>query len=194
MSTVDLRSYADLRQPAGLRRPAAERRLGEFLGAVVEAMTSPFEPFEGEQPLALRCLGRDKPRCPGRINAQKADEVFEWRCPACGEAGAIEHWQRSVWDFARYKVSGLAKTELATIRMAAPVLEATASIPALDRAADRVLATGRRVGPRAVALRAPQAWLGHLAGYVANELNHVDDDDQYLRRLEQAYEVLERFS
>ena len=194
MEPTDLRDFADLRSPAGLRWPAADRRLGRFVGAVVEGLTAPFEPKPGEQALALRCMGRKKPRCSGRIDAGVEGQRAWWRCPRCGDEGSLLGWQGGPWDLAELDTDAFEESALATVRLAGPVMEALCSIPVLDRAAERVLATARRTGARGVVVCAPEAWLGHLAEFVASELNHTEETEQYQRRLEQAYQALARYA
>lgn len=75
------------------------RRLAEFFVAIVKETSGDIDE-EGIFP-KVRC--RRKPMrkpCVGEIQSyiDPEDDAIVWRCPVCGDNGAISGWEGSFWD------------------------------------------------------------------------------------------------
>ncbi len=77
--------------------PARARRLAEYFGSVVAAVTS----VELDEPLGVKCRRRPgrKP-CPGSIEAwiEFEEERIVWGCLSCDDEGLISGWRGTFWD------------------------------------------------------------------------------------------------
>lgn len=81
--------------PAALPGPA--RRLAEYLGSIVAAVTG----TEPDDPLGLRCRRRPGRRpCPGEVEGYIDPEsnTIHWACLVCGDNGTISNWENTMWD------------------------------------------------------------------------------------------------
>jgi len=88
MYITDLFHFLDEKGAIGPKSGPA-RRFGEFLGRVVAAASAPD--CSAKQ---CRCN-----KCKGMVTAAIApDDVIEWLCSGCGQAGRIANWRRSFWD------------------------------------------------------------------------------------------------
>ena len=79
--------------------PAPAATLREFLGCLVEAVTS-RDPDDENYVTPLKCrLGSGG--CDGQIIAffdPKDSSVIKWSCMFCEECGQITGWEDTVWD------------------------------------------------------------------------------------------------
>jgi hypothetical protein len=80
-----------------LNRPI--KRLADYFGAIVTFATSfDDEPFFNSD---IQCRRRPgKKPCQGKIQALlelDTDRII-WRCPVCGDNGAIVDWENTPWD------------------------------------------------------------------------------------------------
>lgn len=94
----DIRDFLD---DAGepVDSPAPLRRMAEFLGAIIDAVTRKY-PTVGHN-TKVRCCRR------GSILAslQVADGNIAWRCTICRQSGMISNWQGTKWDHTTTAVS-----------------------------------------------------------------------------------------
>ncbi len=80
--------------------PGPAYRLSNFLGSIVQAVTSRKD--QNLTSIGIRC--RRKPRrkpCPGEILAlTDAENYFSisWHCTVCDDNGVISGWQGTIWD------------------------------------------------------------------------------------------------
>ena len=84
----------------GPRPPATRARLIGYLGAIVAAAS--VAPAGEELPTVVPCRKRpDKQPCQESIlvHRQQVPPQLRWRCPACGDAGQIENWEATQWNF-----------------------------------------------------------------------------------------------
>ncbi len=94
---TDITHYLDEdgRLPDSL--PVQARRLAEYLGSIVVAVTS----VPLDDPLGIRCRRRPgrKP-CRGDVAAYIVDDssAIRWICPACEDNGFISGWSDTIWD------------------------------------------------------------------------------------------------
>lgn len=81
--------------------PGPARRLAEYMGSIVEAVTS-RPPDEEDWVIAIQCRRR-----PGHVRciapivagyAEKDPTTIVWVCPACKDEGYISGWQETLWD------------------------------------------------------------------------------------------------
>lgn len=96
---TDITHYLDEHGAIAPRRGPA-RRLAEFFGAIVVAVTR--EPFQSATASTVRCRRRPgrKP-CPGQIRAAiTLDDRMDivWECPSCGDNGRLSNWHGTMWD------------------------------------------------------------------------------------------------
>lgn len=76
------------------------RRLAEYFAAIVQETSGDID-GEGNFP-KVRCRRRPKRKpCSGTIESfiDPEDDAIVWRCPACGDNGAISGWEGTLWDF-----------------------------------------------------------------------------------------------
>ena len=96
---VNLRHFLN---PDGSIAPKSGRalRLAQHFAAIVREITAEIG---GETSFPkVRCRRKPKRKaCPGEI-----DSVFDpetgtifWKCPICGDNGAIRDWEGTLWDF-----------------------------------------------------------------------------------------------
>ena len=81
---------------AGMPKPG--RKLAEYLGGIVKAVTTRQE---DELATGVRCRRSSKNNsCPGEITAFiDRQDCVSWSCPACGENGIISGWRQTMWDW-----------------------------------------------------------------------------------------------
>lgn len=96
---IDMTHYVD-EHGAMVTVPAPARRLAEYFGAIVRAVT--WDPGEAGRGSSIRCRRRPgrKP-CPGQIRAAiTLDEQMDivWECSWCGDNGLISNWHGTMWD------------------------------------------------------------------------------------------------
>lgn len=95
---TDMTHFLDILKPE-VDVPSPARRLGEYLGRIVEAATSspPLILIE----TSIRCRRRPgrKP-CPGHIRLVCNDDEGEivWECTSCDDRGIIRGWEGTPWD------------------------------------------------------------------------------------------------
>ncbi len=79
--------------------PAPAKRLADYFGSIVSAMTSEPEGILVQSAVKCRRRPRRKP-CLGIIVAviDADSEAIHWQCPECGDGGTISDWQGSPWD------------------------------------------------------------------------------------------------
>ena len=90
MQGIDLRDFLDVKGCLSTAS-GAERRLGQFLAAVVAHETD----LKRVDHLGPECLSCFKEQVDTET---RADGVIGWNCYACGSQGQIAHWQGSLWD------------------------------------------------------------------------------------------------
>ena len=77
--------------------PGPARKLVDYLGAIVTAVTS----AEPDEPLGVRCRRRParKP-CPGDVEGfiEPESNRIRWICLSCGDNGLISNWENTLWD------------------------------------------------------------------------------------------------
>ena len=100
MLIADMRHYlGENLEDIDLPAPAA--RLREYLGSIVEAVTSrPEEETNYVTSGKCRKRVRRKP-CEGHIVACFDEEepgAIRWLCPLCCDGGYIRGWEGTVWD------------------------------------------------------------------------------------------------
>ena len=92
---VNLRQYlGDDLSLIKLPAPAAATR--EFLGCIVEAVTS-RDPDDINYVTQLKCRGK----CNGTVNAaynQDNPSIIKWFCSSCKDDGQITGWEKTLWD------------------------------------------------------------------------------------------------
>jgi hypothetical protein len=79
--------------------PAPAAALREFLGCVVEAVTS-RDPDDINYVTHLKCL-KSSNGCDGNIIAcydQDNSSVIKWSCSSCKECGQLTGWEKTLWD------------------------------------------------------------------------------------------------
>lgn len=95
---VNLRHYLNQDGSIGIKSGSG-RRLAEHFAAIVQETSGDID---GEGSFAkVRCRRRPmrKP-CAGEIESyiDPEDDAIVWRCPACGDNGAISGWEGTLWD------------------------------------------------------------------------------------------------
>lgn len=87
---VDLRHWLD---EHGQLAPNA--RLGPFMAAIVESATAAVE-----NGLTVNPCRKSTARsgCPGCVAIWRRQDVIEWACNVCLDAGVISGWQGTTWD------------------------------------------------------------------------------------------------
>jgi hypothetical protein len=92
--------------PRQKKQPAKPHRhaLADFIDQVISAAT--VGPDIKNKHSAIRCWKRpDHRRCPGRIIVGiLATGEIEWKCPECGCAGTINHWEGSWPDLSELRI------------------------------------------------------------------------------------------
>ena len=96
---IDLTHYLD-EHGATVKLPSPARRLAEYFGAIVRAVT--WDPVGAGTKSSVCCRRRPgrKP-CPGQIRAAiTLDDRMDivWECPSCGDNGLISNWDGTMWD------------------------------------------------------------------------------------------------
>jgi hypothetical protein len=80
--------------------PGPAYRLANFLGSIVEAVTSSKD--QNLPSIGIRCRRRPRRKpCPGDILALIGDDnnfAISWRCAVCDDNGVISGWQGTIWD------------------------------------------------------------------------------------------------
>ncbi len=79
--------------------PAPARKLAEYFGAIVVAVTS--DDVGAPESSGVRCRRRPKRQsCPGEIRAlvDPLEDAIHWCCPTCGDNGVIRGWNGTLWD------------------------------------------------------------------------------------------------
>jgi len=80
--------------------PGPARRLAEYQGSIVEAVTS--RPADEDWMTTIQCRRRPgHVRCIAPIIAGYAQDnptAIVWGCPLCGDEGYISGWQETLWD------------------------------------------------------------------------------------------------
>ena len=90
MHIIDLRHWLDEQG-----RLDAKARLGPFVVALVESATATSESGVSVN----RCRkSTTRTKCSGSIATWLRDDVIEWTCNTCPEAGVISGWQGTEWD------------------------------------------------------------------------------------------------
>lgn len=81
--------------------PAPAARIRDYLGSIVEAVTS-RNPQQEDYVTSVRCRRRPgHRRCKGEIIAcfdETEPSAIKWFCPFCGDSGYIRGWQGTAWD------------------------------------------------------------------------------------------------
>ena len=81
--------------------PAPAARIRDYLGSIVEAVTS-RNPQQEDYVTSVRCRRRPgHRRCDGEIIAcfdETEPSAIKWFCPFCGDGGYIRGWQATAWD------------------------------------------------------------------------------------------------
>ena len=95
---VNLQHYLNQDGSIGIESSSGRRLAGHFAAIVQEA--SGDIDAEGRFP-KVRC--RRKPgrkQCAGEIESyiDPEDDAIVWRCPVCGDNGAIGGWAGTLWD------------------------------------------------------------------------------------------------
>lgn len=78
---------------------AQTRRLNEYVGRIVEAVSA----WDDTLPIdsAIRCRRRPRSRpCPGHVRACSIEGVIQWSCTRCRDNGRISNWRGTPWDIA----------------------------------------------------------------------------------------------
>lgn len=75
--------------------PKEGRETASFLALIVDAATRDYEP--PIKATDIKCLQK---KCNGIIELaiDPKEEVIEWLCSDCEEAGRISGWENSKWD------------------------------------------------------------------------------------------------
>lgn len=98
---VDLRHYLNQDGSIGIKSGTG-RRLAEHFAAIVQE-TSGDTDGEGRFP-KVKCRRRPRRKpCAGAIESyiDPGDDAIVWRCPVCGDNGAISGWEGTLWDFSK---------------------------------------------------------------------------------------------
>lgn len=78
---------------------AQTRRLNEYVGRIVEAVSA----WDDTLPIdsAIRCRRRPRNRpCPGHVRAWCVEGTIQWSCTRCRDNGRISNWRGTPWDIA----------------------------------------------------------------------------------------------
>jgi hypothetical protein len=73
--------------------PKEGREMAGLLALIVDAATKDYPPRS--KSTDIRCIMK---KCTGTIELFFDDEIIEWWCTDCNEAGRISDWQGSKWD------------------------------------------------------------------------------------------------
>lgn len=97
MMITDMTHFLD--EQGKVPRQVSSRRLVQYLGAIVETVTT--EPIQSSCTVETKCRKRPgKKSCRGTISAsfETGTTNIIWYCSACGDRGLIHHWQGTPWD------------------------------------------------------------------------------------------------
>jgi hypothetical protein len=166
---IDMRHYLDLRDLKTETPTPSRRRFGEYVGTLVMTATGwePGQPIIAVQPCRRRPGHRP---CPGpvEVNRTEVPAIIEWRCTGCDDHGIIHGWQGTPWDLTK------PAADKPPLEVAVSAAEHQAMVTGnfLDTASERVVRSARRRGEMAL-MRASEADLDNLAGFVAFDANHT---------------------
>ena len=96
---VNMQHYLD-KDGSIIPEGSPARKLPNYFGTIVSFASD----FASESGLTsdLRCRRRPRrKRCEGKIQAwlELDTDAIIWKCPICGDKGAISGWEDTVWDF-----------------------------------------------------------------------------------------------
>jgi hypothetical protein len=93
MFISNLTHYLDPDGNIAKEMPKSARELASFQSLIVDAATKDYDP-----PIMATEIRCRKKKCTGTIELFFDDEIIEWWCTDCNEAGRISGWQGSKWD------------------------------------------------------------------------------------------------
>ena len=186
MIVSDLEHFLDL--PDDASGPA--QRMAARLTAIVRAATAGGAGRGWVS--ALRCERRPGRRpCDGHIAVVRTDfpPSIVWCCTSCGDEGVISGWERSLYDL-RGRPSRPGSTSARRVVIPAETAPMLFDLKLLDRATERLVFRAQ-VSDDGVSLVGDDDEFEELLGFVAAEANH-EDDRRRQRRLDSAFEILDR--